>query len=431
MMMIRSKKDFQFYRMKNVIVIGSGALGLCTAYFLRKKGVKVSVISASKKNDEMGCSFGNAGMIVPSHFTPLAAPGVIKDALKWLLDSKGPLYIKPRMNADLVAWMWKFLKSANAKNVERSSELLLNLNSKSRDLFHDISVKENIDFEYHKQGLMMLYKSAKYQDEEEQLALKAKEMGIDVEILDQKAIQDHEKDLGVNALGGVWYKSDAHIIPHQFMIQLREILELNGINFIDEVSIDRINHRNNLIQSIESNGLSYEADEFVLCTGAWSQSLVKQLGINIPIQGGKGYHLHSQNVPHQLKTPSILCEARIAMTPMQNDLRISGTMEIAGLDLSINKNRVEGIKENAVKYFDKLSPDYFEGLKPWAGLRPVSPDGLPYVGRSSKYQNFLFNTGHAMMGLSLAPVCGSIISELIFEEQSEFPLTVFSPDRFG
>ena len=416
--------------MKNVIIIGSGALGLCSAYFLQKEGYKVRVVSASRKGNSEGCSYGNAGMIVPSHLTPLAAPGVIRKGLKWMLDPHSPLYIKPRLDVDLASWLWQFVKSSNERNVKRSGPLLLEMNLASRDLFKTISESESLNFEYERGGLMMLYKTNACQDEEEHLAEKGREFGLEIELLNSVKLCEHEHQLEADVLGGVWYKSDAHIIPQHFMEKMTELLMKRGVEFDYDQRIDAIVKENGRIKAIRSKNRTFEADEYIVCSGSWSQEVVKELQIKLPLQAGKGYHFHIPSVPLQLKTPSILCEAKVAMTPMLNDLRISGTMEFAGLNLSINKNRVEGIKNSVERYFKKFDRNLFEGLTPWAGLRPVSPDGLPYIGRSKKIANLSFNTGHAMMGLSLAPISGKMISDVITKGTCEMNIDVLSPDHF-
>lgn len=413
------------------IVIGSGAVGLCTAYYLQKEGIEVSILTSEKKGSVEGCSHGNAGMIVPSHFTPLAAPGVIMDGIKWMFDPKSPFRIKPRLDSDLFSWLYSFVRSANKKNVDRSSSTLLQMNQRSRDLFKKIELENAIDFSYKQGGLMMMYKTARYQDEEEHLAEKARSLGLDVSILNANQMKEHEHILEADVLGGVWYKSDAHLIPENFMEEMHSYLLKNGVHIENECFVNDFEIENNEVRSLKTTKGNFEADEYIVCAGSWSQEIAKRLKDSIKLQGGKGYHLHIEKTPLQLQTPSILCEARIAMTPMGEALRVSGTMEIAGLNLSIENSRVEGIKEKVPSYFNSFDPTWFKGLKPWAGLRPVSPDGLPYIGRSNYYSNLSYNTGHSMMGLSLAPISGVILKDAILGNDSDLNQEIMSPSRFS
>lgn len=416
--------------MKKVAVIGNGAIGLCTAYYLQKEGFDVHVITASEKGSEEDCSYGNAGMIVPSHFIPLAAPGVIGQGIKWMLNSKSPFYIRPRLNGDLIKWLGHFYASANKENVERSKHLIKDLNVTSRDLFEEIEDSEDIDFKFERKGLLMLYKTAKCQDEEEHMAEEAKKMGLSVDIKTRIELSDLEQVLNPQALGGVLYNSDAHLNPALFMNKMHDLLRSKGVTFHHSTSVTGFTKKLNKIEAVNTFQGKIEADEVVICAGSWSAQVVKELDIKIPMQGGKGYSMTIPDVPINLTHPSILCEAKVAMTPMGNNLRIAGTMEIAGNDLSIRNNRLNGIKEQVPRYLQNFNPNWFNGVKPWVGLRPVTPDGLPYIGRASNWKNLSVNTGHAMMGLSLAPISGKLISEILSEEKTTLNISLLTPERF-
>ncbi|MGB0523005.1 MAG: NAD(P)/FAD-dependent oxidoreductase [Flammeovirgaceae bacterium] len=415
--------------MKKVVIIGDGALGLCSAYFLAEAGFEVEIVTNSSAHQEDNCSYGNAGMIVPSHFIPLAAPGVIKQGLKWMLNAKSPLYIKPRLDLKLMQWLWNFFKSANLQNVLRAKHLLKDMHLQSRELFAQLEQKHQ-SFQFKHQGLMMLYNSAKCQDEEENLAEEAQKLGISTKVYSQPELATLEPALRPNVLGGVLYESDAHLHPNHFMKVMKSILIKQGVGFRYEMTIERFQTSNSTIRYALAGSKRIEGDEFLVCAGAWSTSLANQLHMNLPLQGGKGYSVSIPNIPKNLNYPSILCEAKVAMTPMGNSLRIAGTMEIAGTDLSIRKTRLQGIQEQVPNYLSKFDPTWFNGRKVWAGLRPISPDGLPYIGRSNKWTNLSFNTGHAMMGLSLSPISGKLIAELLSTNQTSLDIHVLDPNRF-
>ena len=416
--------------MNKVIIIGSGAIGLCTAYYLKKEGLDVHIITSSKKGSQQDCSYGNAGLIVPSHFVPLAAPGVISSGLKWMFNSKSPFYIKPRLNLELMSWLWNFYRSANQRNVERSQCLLRDLNLLSKNLFEQIQKEENIDFNYQKKGLLMLYKSVKYQEEEEKRAEKAITLGLKVEIKNQAEVLILEPNLSSNILGGVLYKNDAHLNPNIFMHKMIDLLEEMGVIIQYETSIKGFNTHKNKIKTITTTQGQITANEFVICAGSWSSHIVKQLKVKIPLQAGKGYSLTIPDIPDNINYPNVLCEAKIAMTPMDNKLRIAGTMEIAGLNRSITKKRVKTLKEQIPNYFSLFKSKSFDNVKPWAGLRPVSPDGLPYIGKAKNWSNLTLNTGHAMMGISMAPISGKLASEEITKTQKLLDITLLQPERF-
>jgi D-amino-acid dehydrogenase len=185
------------------------------------------------------------------------------------------------------------------------------------------------------------------------------------------------------------------------------------------------------IEAVESAAACDEAGHVVLAGGAWSPALAKSLGLRLPMQAGKGYSLTLEQPPQLPGMCSICTEARLAVTPMGSRLRIGGTMEIAGLDERVDPRRVRGIIRSALAYFPELRESDFAGVEPWKGLRPCSPDGLPYLGRTARYDNLVIATGHAMMGLSLAPITGKIVGQLVAGERPDHDLALLSPDRFG
>lgn len=417
--------------MAKVTVIGSGAVGLCTAWYLRQAGAEVTVLTAAKSDATSGCSFGNAGLVVPSHFMPLAAPGVIRQGLKWMLNPKSPLYIRPRLDRDLIQWMWHFNASANVQNVERAKHLLVDLNTASHGLFEELQQEGDVGFGFEKRGLMMLYKTAKYQDEEEALGEHAKALGLPVDVLDASQVAEKEPGLDPNVLGAVHYNCDAQIKPGAFMASMERRLARAGVDIRFDTSITSMDHQSGAVSRIHTNQGTFDADEVVICAGIWSSALAKNLGISIPMQAGKGYSVTLENPPENLQHPAILCEAKIAMTPMGRDLRVAGTMELSGTNRTISTKRVESIREQVPTYFNRFSPTWYGDAQPWVGLRPVTPDGLPYIGRASGWKNLHLNTGHAMMGISLAPISGHLMAQTITGQSPSVSLTHLQPDRFA
>ena len=418
--------------MKNseVIVVGDGAIGLCTAYYLSKYDVDVTILTASEEGEQQNCSYGNAGMVVPSHFTPLAAPGVVKQGIKWMLNSNSPLYIKPRANRQLASWLWKFYQSSSQANVDSSSQLLYDMNTLSRELFKEISNSEKVNFELEQKGLMMLYKSHKCQEAEEVLATKALNFGIESEILDSAQLQKLEPEYRPDVIGGVLYKSDAHMDPRLFMESLRSIVIQRGVKIQYGCKVDGFKLKSSSVSELTTNLGNMSATNVVICAGAWTGSLVKRLDLKIPLMGGKGYSITVNSPDKMINYPTVLCESKVAVTPMGTDLRIAGTMEIVGQDLSQNQKRVDNIKKAMAEYFLGFDSSQMEDQKSWAGLRPVSPDGMPFIGKAEGYDNLYLNTGHAMMGLSLAPISGKLVAQLITGKTTEFKIERLNPNRF-
>lgn len=413
---------------KRVAIIGGGVIGLSTAYFCAERGHDVTVIDG---RDEAigGSTAGNAGMIVPSHFIPLAAPGMVKLGLKWMWNPESPFYIKPRLNAELLGWGWKFWRAANAKQVARAAPALRDLHMASRSLFETLAERQ--EFGLVKKGLLMLCQSQHTLDDEGKMAETARQLGVPAEVLDAKATARLDPGARMDIVGAVYFPKDCHLAPDRFLQALRMELQKLGSKIMWNSPVNRINRKGGRITTLETAKGEIRADEFVLCGGSWSSEIARELGLGIPLQAGKGYSVTVSN-PRQLpEICSILTEARVAVTPIGRSLRFGGTMEIAGLNEEVSERRVRGIINAAVRYYPEFRVEDFAGLQPWRGLRPCSPDGMPYLGRTKRWSNFSVATGHGMMGLSLAPITGRLMSEIITGEAPSIDVSLLDPDRYG
>lgn len=415
---------------KDIIIIGAGAIGLSCAVQCARKGHRVTVIERNGAGRD-GCSFGNAGMIVPSHFVPLAAPGMVKLGLKWMLNPESPFYIKPRWDADLFDWSFKFWKAANAEHVRRSAPLLRDLSFASRAMFEELAAQNGNEFGLVTRGLLLLCKTQHGLDDEAKFATQANALGVPAEVLDAKQVAKLDSSVTMDVAGAIYFPKDAHFTPDRYVDVLQAQAEKLGVSFKWNTEVTGLETSSGKISAVETLHGELLADEIILCGGSWSPQLARELGLKIPIQAGKGYSL-TLTQPRELpQLCSIFTEARMAVTPMGSSLRFGGTMEISGLNEDINPVRVQGIIKSVAKYFPKFSPADFENIQPWRGLRPCSPDGLPYLGRTAKFSNLVLATGHAMMGMSLSPVTGKIVSEIVSGEKPAFDLTLLSPDRYA
>ncbi|MEO5917565.1 MAG: FAD-dependent oxidoreductase [Luteolibacter sp.] len=410
-----------------VVIVGGGVIGLCSAYYALKRGLAVTVIEREEAGGD-NCSMGNAGMIVPSHFTPLAAPGMISKGLRWMFNPESPFYVRPRLSPDLMRWGWLFYRHSTERHVATSRELLRDLSLESRRLFAELSDEE--DFGLAQRGLLMLCKTQKGLDEEAHVAKEAHEIGLQAEVLNAAATSQLDPAITMNVAGAVYFPQDCHLSPSRFMASIRKRVIAAGGIIESGVIVDHIETRGGQVVAVTGNGRRFEGDQFVVAGGSWSAGLLKSVGLNLPLQAGKGYSLTLPSPPELPQLCSIFAEAKVAITPMDGSLRFGGTMEVGGLDLSINPARVRGIVKSVHAYFPKFSEKDFEGIKPWAGLRPVSPDGVPYLGPVPGLKNLLASTGHAMMGLSLGPVSGRLVADLLIGDTPFRPIDAMSPGRF-
>jgi D-amino-acid dehydrogenase len=407
-------------------IIGGGIIGLSSAYYLTKAGHRVTIIDKGDLTD--GCSFGNAGMIVPSHFIPLAAPGMISKGIRWMFRSTSPFYVKPRMDMDLIKWGVQFYKHSTGEHVKRSSPALRDLSLLSRSLYSQLSKDLPFDFDYHERGLMMMYQSKEAELEEKETAHVANDIGIEARLLSAEEVQGFEPDVKVNVRGGVYFPGDTHLTPQKLVRGMIDHLKKSGVDFITTSEIIDVTGKSRRIENIRTSKATHSFDEYILATGSWSGIIGKKFGLNIPMQGGKGYSFTLNDVSKNIRIPSILLEARVAVTPMGNTLRFGGTMEIGGINHAINKNRVRGIVEAIPKFYPEMKIEF--PSKIWHGLRPCSPDGLPFIGRTLALENLIVATGHSMMGMSLGPATGKIVSDLIAGKKPDADISLFNPERY-
>lgn len=409
-------------------IIGGGIIGLSSAYYLTQSGHEVTIIDPSDLSD--GCSHGNAGMIVPSHFIPLAAPGMVTKGIRWMFNSSSPFFVRPRMSLDLIRWGLLFLKKANAKHVAESAPALKELSLLSKFYYQQLASELPYDFGYREKGLMMLYQTKEAEHEETGTVKMANDIGIEAKVLSHEEVQQLEPHVKVNCRGGIYFPGDAHLTPQQLFSGLKDYLKSRGVTFLTGTSATGFHISEGKILSVQTDAGVFSYDQIVLAAGSWSGLVAEKLKLNLPMQAGKGYSFTLENIDKNVQIPSIFLEARVAVTRMGNSLRCGGTMEITGIDHAVNRKRVKGIVDSIPTYYPDMKVEMPSVEKVWHGLRPCSPDGLPYIGRSENLKNLVIATGHSMMGLSLAPATGKLVSEIIDERNTSMPLAAFAPQRY-
>jgi len=389
---------------KRIIIIGGGIAGLSSAYYLNKSGHHVTVID--KSDITAGASFVNAGYITPSHIIPLASPGMIVKGIKWMFNSESPFYMKPRWDPDFK-----------------------DINILSRGLFEDIYASGDLgEFQLERKGLLMLYKTDKAGEDELEVAQKASFLGLEVKNLDLAQLKKLEPNVKLDVKGAIHYECDGHTTPTEFMPKMVKYLREAGVDLKTNEEVQEISTSGSKITEIRTSKASYNADEVVLAAGSWSGKISKQMKVKLALQAGKGYSINVKKTTG-ISIPAVLMEAKAAVTPMQGFTRFAGTMEFSGINDTIRKERVEAIARAAKSYYPEIEISMEDKANAKSGLRPVSPDGLPYIGRSKAYGNLIYATGHAMMGWSLGPATGKLVSEIIDNKKTTMDIAPFNPDR--
>jgi D-amino-acid dehydrogenase len=413
---------------KSVVIIGGGVIGLCSAYYAARAGHRVTVIDRGGPCRDC-CSMGNAGLVVPSHFVPLAAPGMVGMAMRMMLDPASPFYVRPRLSADLLEWGWLFIRAATAERVERAGPLLRDLNLVTRRCFEELDEALAADFDFARNGLLMLCRTDDALVEEQRTAARAHALGMPAEVLDAKQTANLEPSVRMDVVGSVYFPLDCHLSPAKFMAALQDDLERSGVRFEWQTEVTGWRTNGTKAVAVRTSRGEVTADEFVLAGGSWSPQVARGIGLRLRMQPGKGYSLTLDRPRRLPRVPAILVEARVAVTPMGGSLRFGGTMELAGIDHEVSPARVRGIVESACRYLPDFTPGDFAGVPAWHGLRPCSPDGLPYIGRTRRCDNVIVATGHAMMGLSLGPVTGRLVGEILSDRPPSLNIDLLEPDR--
>jgi len=413
----------------DVAIIGGGVIGVCAAHYLNAAGLSVTIIERNSIGS--GCSFGNAGYVSPSHFVPLAAPGVLAKGIRWMLNPESPFYIKPRLSPELLSWVWKFRASCREQRSSPLMPVLRDLNLASASLFKELARTLGFDFGFEAKGLFMLFNSEKGEHEQLEAAEISDKIGVEAKVMSTTEINGLDPGLRFHARGGVFYPQDCHMDPARFVQGMGALVGKAGVRMLTSTEVLGFETSAEKINSLRTSRGPLVADQYVLAGGSWSPVLARELGFSIPVQPAKGYSVTFTHPPRKMAIPSILTEAKVAITPLGDRLRFAGTLELAGLDLSVNARRVRAILNAVPRYLSDISPADAMNIEPWAGLRPCTPDGLPLVGRSEAFRNLVVATGHAMLGLSLAPVTGKIVAEIVKGAPPSFDLAPLRPDRFN
>lgn len=411
-----------------VLVVGAGSVGVCCAWFLRQAGAEVILLDKGAVCS--GSSHGNAGLVVPSHSVPLAEPAALRAGLRYMMSPDSPFYIKPRLDGDLLRWLWRFRRAATPGRVERAVPILRDLHLESRGLYREIA-DSGLDFSYEEIGRLMLCDTPEGLAGAEEEAHHMRAAGVEVESLDAAEAAARLGGFEVRCASGVFYPQDAHMDPGRFVRGLAGRAAEAGVTVVEEAEVLRLLTRGDAVEAVETTRGAFRPRQLVLAAGSWSPELARGLGVEAPIQPAKGYSVTVEAPGDMPELPLMLTEARVAMTPMgRGRLRFAGTLELAGMDMSINQRRVDAIMRAVPRYIPHWDPAGFRVHEVWRGLRPCTPDGMALLGRPRRWRNVVMAAGHAMIGLSLGPVTGRIVSRLVAGELPGHDLDLLDPDRF-
>lgn len=411
----------------DVLIIGGGSIGLNSAYYLIRSGRQVTIIDQNKIAN--GSSTGNAGHIVPSHIVPLAAPGMVLQTIKWLLNpADSPFSMRVSLDPDYLIFLLSFSLACSTENVKRSIPPLKNLGMLSSANFTKIVREEKLDCNYNQNGLLFLYKTEAAFNGGKHEAELLHQNQMPATVLEHDQVRLVEPLCQPDVIGGVHFTGDSSLDPGVYLKQIEAILSQTGCGLFEGQTIQRIETSMGRISRVITNEHEFEPDAVVLAGGAWTPLLGKKLHLNIPIQPAKGYSLTLKANGPLPQGATLLGEKRVAITPMGDKIRITGRLELSRLETSVDQKKVDGIA-NALQDYLAVDKDS-QVLETWAGLRPTTPDGVPIIGKPDQINNLVVAAGHAMLGLSLGPGTGQLVAELVNGQPSAIDLSGFSLNRF-
>ncbi len=402
-----------------VVIVGGGAIGACCALELARRGADVTLL---ERGEELasGASSGNAGLLCPSHSEPLASPSSVKNGLRWMLRPDSPFYLRPR--PAVAPWIARFVKASTAARAREGTRIIRELSLASLEL-HAGLASEGLNTGFERRGILNVYETeARFAS----ARAHAEGTGLKARVLDADETRSLEPAVGP-VVGGVYFPDEAHCDPLSFVYAVGRAAREAGATIETSADVHRIRRSNGGLALDTSRG-ELQAKTVVLAAGAWSSQLAAQVGVFLPQEGGKGYHVDLEPAATDPEIPTGMDEAHVIATPLPGRLRLSGTLELAGLDTSISPTRIEAIRRAAARVFG--IDDERQVVETWAGLRPCTPDGLPVIGRPYGVEPLVLATGHARKGLSLSPVTGKLVAELVAGEQPSVDLAPLSPDRF-
>jgi D-amino-acid dehydrogenase len=411
---------------RSTIIIGAGVVGVCTAYYLAKRGHKVTIIERGKI--EEGASKGNAGIIALGH-PPLPRPGLVWKTIKWMLDGGSPLYVPPRIDFGLFSWMWHFRKACTSDHFCSCMKLLAEWGWATGRLWDQIIDDEKFDCEYHRTGWLDVFRTNQGMQHGKLEADLLREHGFDVQMIGGDELRQREPAFRKEIVGAAHYTDSRFANPRKFVTQLAQRVEEMGVEIHTDTEVADFARQNGSVSGVKiSDGQQLNSDNVVLAAGVWTMELAAKLGVRVPMQAGKGYHV---NITAPQASPSVACvlnETYVAVTPMAGGLRLAGTVELSGVNHRLMQRRVDMLSEGARTYLEGI--DKTKIITSWCGLRPCTADGLPAIGWAPKVKGLFIATGHAKYGFAYGPITGKLASECILGDEPCLDISPMRVDRF-
>ncbi|HZP27683.1 MAG TPA: FAD-dependent oxidoreductase [Acidimicrobiia bacterium] len=410
---------------EEVVVIGGGAVGVCCAYALAREGRSVLLLEAAQLC--AGSSWGNSGLLTTSACAPEAAPGVMGQAARWMLDRDGPFRLRPRLDPGFLRWLWHFRAHCTAEAALRGTLFLRDRVRENIRLVETLAGASAHDFAFRTKGLMVLFTTEEGMAEGVAGAAALRELEIPSEELDARAVSEREPAVTDAVGGGILYPEDAHLDPAEFVAAVADLARSHGARIEEGKPVVRL-HGSHRVEAVETADGLIEPELVVLANGAWARRLARSTGLTLLVEPGKGFSLTYRAGSEVFGRPLRLWEVRTVVSSMAANVRVTSKLDLVGLDTRVRDRRARMSATRAARYISL--PPGVERARVWAGLRPLTPDGLPLIGRSPAVGNLILATGHGHLGVSLGAVTGEAVASIAAGDGPAFDPEPVRPDRF-
>jgi D-amino-acid dehydrogenase len=407
----------------DAVVVGGGAIGVAAAYELARRGAEVVLLERAPRLGA-GCSEGNAGLLVPSHASPLATPANLRSGVRLLFEPEGPLKVHPR--AELLPWLVRFARASTPRRARDATALMRELCVEALELHAELAAA-GLPTGFQRRGVLNVYSTPAGFAAGRREAAEHAAAGLRHEVLDGAAATALEPALGACA-GAVYYADEAHGDPGAFVSALARAAADAGARIRPDTEVLGLEVRGGRATHLATTGGRLSTATVVLAAGAWTGRLAREASLFLPVTGGKGYHVELEGNRGDPRIPLFLQEERVVVTPFPGRVRVAGTLELCGLDLAVDRRRVAAVERAGRAGVPVLAGRRTIAI--WRGLRPCTPDGLPVLGRTPAVDNVVVATGHAMLGFTLAPLTGGIVADLVCGRSLDARLGLLRPDRF-
>ncbi|SBT40389.1 NAD(P)/FAD-dependent oxidoreductase [Micromonospora auratinigra] len=412
----------------DVLVIGAGVVGLFCAWFLREAGHTVTVVDRHEVGDPAACSAGNTGFVGTQGSAPLAEPGVPARGLRWLLNPESPFHVTPRLDGELLSWLWHFRRHCTERHARAGFEVLLALKQRSLAVLREVCAEGELAGTLTARGMVLACHTPEGYAAARRTVDTAVAHGVPLRELGLDELARLEPGVEFDLAGALLNEEGAALRVPAFLVGLADALRQRGVEVLGGVDVRDFEVVDRQLRAVRTGGGELRPAEVVIAAGVWSTGLARALGVGLPLQPAKGYTVTVPAGPGSPTLPMLLSEGKVAVLPMGDQIRIGGTLELSGLDASVSARRVDGILRTARTYLPGLDTD--RRLDVWTGLRPCTPDSLPLIGRLGAYRNVSVATGHGHIGMGLAPAGGRLLAQLVTGKDPDMPLETFAPDRF-